>query len=117
MRAVHVSSYDGPSAVSVLDVPRPAPAPGQVLIRVEAAGVSFPELLQSRGEYQLRPPLPYIIGSEVAGTVVESLSERWASGDRVAAYVTVGGLAEYVAVDANLVLALPNDESPMFVKS
>ena len=55
MRAAQIVSLDGPSAVEVVDVPQPEPNDDQVLIRVRAAGVSFPEVLQTRGLYQLQP--------------------------------------------------------------
>jgi NADPH:quinone reductase len=66
-----------------------------VLVDVHAAGVSFPEVLQTRGEYQLKPPVPFVPGSEVAGTVrsaPEGAGVR--EGDRVAAFCALGGFAE-----------------------
>jgi len=109
MRAVHISSLDGPSAVDVVDVPQPEPRSDQVLIRVRAAGVSFPEVLQTRGLYQLKPPLPFVPGSEVAGEVVSApAGSGLAPGDRVAAMVMLGGFAEYVATQADVVFPLPD---------
>jgi NADPH2:quinone reductase len=70
MRAIQIVSLDGPDAVQLNDVPNPEPGDGQVLIHVRAAGVSFPELLQTRGLYQFKPPVPFIPGSEVAGDIV-----------------------------------------------
>ena len=66
-----------------------------VLVDVHAAGVSFPEVLQTRGEYQFKPPLPFIPGSEVGG-VVRSAPDGAAvsAGDRVAAFCMLGGFAE-----------------------
>ncbi len=68
-----------------------------MIVDVHAAGVSFPELLQTRGEYQIKPPLPFIPGSEVGG-VVRSAPEgsACAPGDRVAAFCMLGGFAEVV---------------------
>jgi NADPH2:quinone reductase len=109
MRAVHISSLDGPSAVEVVDVPQPDPGSDQVLIRVRAAGVSFPEVLQTRGLYQLKPPLPFVPGSEVAGDVVSApAGSGLAPGDRVAAMVLLGGFAEYVVTQADVVFPLPD---------
>jgi NADPH2:quinone reductase len=109
MRAVQIVSLDGPSAVEVVDIPQPEPSPDQVLIRVRASGVSFPELLQTRGLYQLKPPLPFVPGSEVAGEVVSAPAESGlAPGDRVAAMVLLGGFAEYVVTQADVVFALPD---------
>ncbi len=75
MKAIQIVDLSGPaSATALVDAPEPEPAhpltPGEgVTIEVHAAGVSFPEVLQTRGEYQLKPPLPFIPGSEVAGVV------------------------------------------------
>ena len=68
MRAAQISTLDGPRAIQVVDVPEPE-AGDKVLIDVHVAGVTYPEVLQSRGEYQMKPPLPFTPGSEVAGVV------------------------------------------------
>src|SRR3954451_16151267 len=100
MRAVQISELSGPGALRVVDVPEPdgthplAPD-GGVVIDVQAAGVSFPEVLQSRGEYQLKPDLPFIPGAEVAGTVRSAPDgSDLGPGDRVAAMCMLGGFAE-----------------------
>jgi NADPH:quinone reductase len=112
MRAVHISSLDGPTAVEVVDVPQPEPSADQVLIRVRAAGVSFPELLQTRGLYQLQPPLPFVPGSDIAGEVVSAPKDsRLAPGDRVAALVGLGGFAEHAVTQTDLVFPLPDSLS------
>ena len=112
MRAVHISSLDGPSAVEVVDVPQPEPGSDQVLIRVRAAGVSFPELLQTRGLYQLQPPLPFVPGSDVAGEVVSAPEgSNLAPGDRVVALVGLGGFAEHAVTQTDLVFPLPDSLS------
>ena len=109
MRAVHISSLDGPSAVEVVDIPPPEPGSDQVLIRVRAAGVSFPELLQTRGLYQLQPPLPFVPGSDVAGEVVSAPEgSNLAPGDRVVALVGLGGFAEHAVTQTDLVFPLPD---------
>ena len=69
MRAVQVTTLDGPKAVQVVDLPEPD-ATGKVLVDVHAAGVNFPDVLQTRGEYQLKPELPFVPGAEVAGVVL-----------------------------------------------
>ncbi len=109
MRAVQITSLDGPSAVEVVDVPEPVAGPGQVVVDVEVAGVTFPEVLQSKGEYQLKPALPFVPGSEVAG-VVRTAPDGAAvePGDRVAAFPGLGGFAEAVAVDPWGVFPLPD---------
>lgn len=108
MRAVQVTELAGPDAVSVTDVPAPQPSEGHVLIDVHAAGVTFPEVLQTRGEYQIKPELPFVPGSEVAGTVRSAPDgSGFAAGDRVAAFPGLGGFAERVAVDPSAVFGLP----------
>jgi NADPH2:quinone reductase len=112
MRAVQIVSLDGPSAVEVVDLPQPEPGADQVLIRVRAAGVSFPELLQTRGLYQFKPDLPFVPGSEVAGEVVSAPDgSGLAPGDRVAALVLLGGFAEHAVTQADLVFPLPDSLS------
>lgn len=113
MRALQIVELGGPSSVRLADLPEPAAehplAPdGAVVVDVEAAGVSFPEVLQTRGEYQLKPPLPFVPGSEVAGVVrsapdAASVSE----GDRVAAFCALGGFAEVAAAPPFLTVRLP----------
>ena len=101
MKAVQIVECSGPdSGLALVELPEPEAShmltPGAgVVIDVHAAGVSFPEVLQSRGEYQLKPPLPFVPGSEVAG-VVRSAPEGAAvkQGDRVAAFCGLGGFAQ-----------------------
>ena len=111
MRAIHISRLDGPGALEVVEVAEPA-GDGQVVIDVHAAGVTFPEVLQSRGEYQMKPPLPFVPGSEVAG-VVRSAPEgsSFQTGQHVAAFPGIGGFAEVVAADPTMVFALPDGMS------
>jgi NADPH2:quinone reductase len=101
MRAIQIVEESGPdSALALVDLPDPEPShmltPGAgVLVEVHAAGVSFPELLQTRGQYQMKPPLPFVPGSEVGGVVIsapEGASVK--PGDRVAAFCALGGFAE-----------------------
>lgn len=111
MRAAQISTLDGPRAIQVVDVPEPE-AGDKVLIEVHAAGVTYPEVLQSRGEYQMKPQLPFVPGSEVAG-VVRSAPEGSgiAAGQRVAAFPSLGGFAEVVAAPPAMVFALPDRTS------
>ncbi|UJA21926.1 NADPH:quinone oxidoreductase family protein [Thermoleophilia bacterium SCSIO 60948] len=83
--------------------------PGEgVVVEVEAAGVSFPELLQTRGEYQLKPPTPFVPGSEVSGVVRSAPDGAPVSaGDRVAAFCALGGFAEVAVAPAFACFALP----------
>ncbi|MCD0279608.1 NAD(P)H-quinone oxidoreductase [Xanthomonas melonis] len=84
----------------------PRPAPGQVLIRVHAAGVNRPDLLQRAGHYPPPPGAPETLGLEVAGEIVEPAG-RWKVGDRVCALLGGGGYAQYVVADARHVLPIP----------
>jgi NADPH2:quinone reductase len=106
MRAAVITALDGPGAVKVQEQPEPVPRSQQVLVDVEYAGVTFPDVLHTRGEYQRRPELPFTPGWEVSGVVrVDAAGFR--AGERVAAMPTVGGMAETVAVDARMVFPLP----------
>jgi len=109
MRAARVTSLDGPSSVTVGEVDEPALTPGHVLVDVHEAGVSFPDVLMSRGLYQMRPDLPFVPGAECAG-VVREVGEGSACrvGDRVAAFPVLGGFAETVAVPEPMVFPLPD---------
>jgi NADPH2:quinone reductase len=114
VRALQIVELGGPSSLELVDVPEPGPehmlAPdGGVIVDVEAAGVSFPEVLQSRGEYQLKPPLPFVPGAEVAG-VVRSAPEGsgFEPGERVAALCMLGGFAEIAVAPPWLTFRLPD---------
>jgi NADPH2:quinone reductase len=117
MRAIQIVDLTGPaSALALVDAPEPQePAshmltPGEgVVIDVHAAGVSFPEVLQTRGEYQLKPPLPFIPGSEVAGIVRSASPDaRVTVGERVAAFCALGAFAERAVAPPFLTFALPD---------
>ena len=112
MRAVQVVRWDGPAAVELRDVPEPQQRGDDVLIDVRAAGVSFPDVLQTRGLDQYRPELPYTLGAEVAGVVREAPPRaRVRPGDRVVAFTGAGAFADVVAVPADHVLPLPEQLS------
>lgn len=109
MRAVQITTLDGPSAVEVTELPDPTAGEGQVLVRVRAAGVSFPEVLQTRGLYQLKPELPFVPGSEVAGEVVTAPEgSGFSPGDRVAGFCMLGGFAEYAVTQPDMTFHLPD---------
>lgn len=115
MRALQITELTGPeTALQVVDVPEPEAShlmtPGEgVVVDVRAAGVSFPEVLQTRGQYQVKPPVPFVPGSEVAG-VVRSAPEGAGvkAGDRVAAFCMLGGFAEVTVAPAFLTFPLPD---------
>jgi NADPH2:quinone reductase len=114
MKAVLCREYGPPSALRVESLPDPVPGPGQVLLRVEACGVNFPDTLIIEGRYQQKPPMPFVPGGEVCGIVTaqgEGVSEP-AIGARVAAVIAHGGFAEAVAVDAAKCVPVPDGVAP-----
>lgn len=112
VRAVRVVRLDGPSAVQVDEVPEPEAGAGDVVVDVRAVGVNFPDVLQTKGMYQVRPEPPFVLGSEAAG-VVRSAPEGsgFAPGDRVAALPGQGAFAEVLTCVPDRVLPLPDEVS------
>ena len=109
MRAMQLTAEGGPESLAPVELPTPEPGPGELLLDVRAAGVSFPDVLLSRGRYQLRPPLPFTPGSEVAGFVLQAPpGSGFARGDRVAAFAMLGGFAEQAVVPAVNAYLLPD---------
>lgn len=110
MRAITIrGGKGGADALEVQSVPVPELKPGHVLIRVRAAGVNRPDLLQRAGRYPPPPGASEILGLEVAGEIagVGEGVGRWREGDRVTALLAGGGYAEYVLVDARHALPVP----------
>lgn len=109
MRAMQLTAEGGPESLAPVELPTPEPGPGELLLDVRAAGVSFPDVLLSRGRCnQLRPPLPFIPGSEVAGFVrYAPPGSGFAAGDRVAAFAMLG-FAEQAVVPAVNAYLLPD---------
>src|SRR6478752_5245177 len=94
---------------AVRDVPMPRPGPGEVLVRVRAASVNFPDLLMTRGEYQLKPPLPFTPGLDLAGEIA-ALGEGvtgWTAGDAVVGGAGLGGFAQYAMIAASALKPKP----------
>ena len=107
MTAITVEGGKGAAdALRPETVARPEPGPGQILIRVRAAGVNRPDLLQRLGFYPPPPGAPATLGLEVAGEVVAG-SGRWKAGDKVCALLGGGGYAQYAVVDARHALPIP----------
>ncbi len=109
MKAIQVRRAGGPEVLELADLPKPSPGPGQVLIRVEAAGINFADILYVAGEYLVRTRYPMVPGMEFAG-VIEALGEGVEGlqpGARVAALGGSGAFAEYAVVPARSVLPLP----------
>jgi NADPH2:quinone reductase len=109
MRAIVCTAFGPPPSLTVADLDPPTPGPGDVIVRVHAAGVNFPDVLIIENKYQVKPPLPFSPGGEVAG-VVAAIGDGVrgvAVGDPVVAIMSHGGFAEEVRVDASRVLPLP----------
>src|SRR5690606_168487 len=108
-RAVVVEHFGRYENARVLEIDRPAPKPGQILIRVEAAPVNYVDLVVVAGKYQFAPPLPYTPGKGPAG-IVEEVGpgvDHFQPGDRVLAMAEVGGYAEYAVAPASDCYKLP----------
>jgi NADPH2:quinone reductase len=114
MKAVLCREFGPIDRLAVDDVPSPSAGVGQVVIKVAAAGVNFPDALLVQGKYQLKPPLPFSPGGEFAGTVQAVGAEvtHVAPGDTVVGIAPYGGYAEEVRVDARSAIRLPAGASP-----
>ena len=109
MKAVVCKAWGLPDTLVVEDVPTPQPKAGEVLIKIAAASVNYPDVLMIQKKYQVQPELPFIPGSEVAGTVA-ALGEGVTNvklGDRVIAFVGLGGFAEQVVAKAAGLIPIP----------
>ena len=112
MTAVEISAPGGPEVLRAVKRPVPRPGPGELLVRVEAAGVNRPDILQRLGKYPPPPGASELPGLEVAGTVARTADgTRWKDGDRVCGLVAGGGYAEYCAVPGPQCLPIPGDLS------
>ncbi|GGB55501.1 NADPH:quinone oxidoreductase family protein [Deinococcus soli (ex Cha et al. 2016)] len=111
MRALTCTAFDEPETLTVTEQPTPGPGPGEVLIRVQAASVNYPDALMVQGKYQVRPPLPFTPGAEAAGTV-EAVGEgvtHLKVGQRVAAFTGTGAFATHLIAPAAATLPIPDD--------
>src|SRR2546425_5571553 len=113
MRAVEISRPGGPEVLKVADLPKPAPKPNEILVKVAAAGVNRPDLLQRAGHYPVPPDASPLPGLEIAGEVAElgAAVELWQRGDKVCALANGGGYAEYCAVPDTPALPVPRNLS------
>lgn len=109
MRAIDPAHPGGPEVLTIVERPVPSPSTGEVLIRVHAAGVNRPDVLQRKGRYPMPPGAPTIPGLEVAGEIV-GVGEgvhRWQGGERVTALLSGGGYAEYATAPEGQCLPIP----------
>ncbi len=110
MKAVRLHQYGDPQVLTLDEIPVPEPAPGEVLIKVAAAGVNYADVMRRRNDPYPEPtPLPFTLGVEVAGTI-EALGDGITSpplGTSVFAAPGAGGYAQYVTVPAERVIPMP----------
>jgi NADPH:quinone reductase-like Zn-dependent oxidoreductase len=113
MKALLSHEPGGPQTLRLDDVPDPVAGPGELLIRVRAAAINYPDVLIIEDKYQFKPPRPFAPGGEIAGEV-EKVGEGvtgWKPGDRMIAVIGHGGLAERVLVSATAAIPLPEGRS------
>jgi NADPH2:quinone reductase len=110
MKALLCKQFGPPQNLALEEVPSPEPAPGEVLLKVKACGINFYDTLIVQGRYQIKPPLPFAPGGEVAGVVKEIGPgvHGFRVGDSVLAFISWGGCAEEVAVDAERLVPIPH---------
>jgi NADPH:quinone reductase len=100
MRAVQIQEFGGPEVLQVVDLPRPEPGEGQVLVEVSRAGINFADTHQRENSYLARYEVPLVLGGEVAGTTPD--------GTRVVALVPTGGYAEYALAHESTIFPIPD---------
>lgn len=113
MRALLSEAPGGPATLVLRDLPDPVPAAGELLVRVRACAMNFPDVLIIEDKYQLRPPRPFAPGGEFAGEVIgvgEGVT-GWSEGDRLIVATGFGGLAEQVVIPAKSAIRLPAERS------
>nr|WP_063009553.1 NADPH:quinone oxidoreductase family protein [Nocardia nova] len=110
MRAVRCETYGGPESLTVTDIPAPEAGPGQVVVRVAAAAVNYPDVLVAADRYQISVPTPFTVGSEFAGTAlaVGSGVRAVAPGDPVMGVAFTGAFAEQIAVPEGALSPIPD---------
>ena len=120
MKAIRAHEWCGPRDLVIDEIDQPQPGNGQVLVRVNVAGLNFPDLLIITGKYQFKPALPFSPGFEIAGAVekVGPGVSKFSGGERVIAQVAVGGFAEYAIAEESHThlkpLAMSDDEAAAF---
>ncbi len=109
MQALRITKLsDDLSGVELVDLPVPERAAGEVLVRVRAASLNFPDLLMTRGEYQFKPPVPFTSGLEMAGEVIDAEPDSgFAPGDRVMGGQKTGAFAEYICLPERSLSRVP----------
>jgi len=113
MKALLSHASGGPETLRIDELPDPQAGPGELLVRVRAAAINYPDVLIIEDKYQMRPPRPFAPGGEIAGEV-EMVGEGvsgWKVGDRLIAVPGFGGLAEKIVISAKAAIPLPSSRS------
>ncbi|MBA3729419.1 MAG: NADPH:quinone oxidoreductase family protein [Sphingomonas sp.] len=113
MKALLSHAPGGPETLRLDDIPDPVAGPGELLVRVRAAAINYPDVLIIEDKYQMRPPRPFAPGGEIAGEIeaVGAGVKHWSVGDRILAVPGFGGLAEKIVIPAASAIALPESRS------
>src|SRR5437763_7476120 len=113
MKALISHEPGGPETLRLDEVPQPTAGPGEILVRVRACAINFPDVLIIEDKYQLKPQRPFAPGGEIAGEVLAAGEgvAGWNPGDRLIAALGFGGLAEQVIVPARAAIRLPAERS------
>jgi NADPH:quinone reductase len=110
MRGWRLNQYGSVENLSLAVLPTPVPQSGEVLVEVHAAAINFADGIMIKGEYQVRPEPPFVMGAEIAGVVVASpTGSKFEAGDRVAAQIWTGGYAEYCVVEEHRLFRIPDN--------
>tara|TARA_B100000674_G_scaffold225644_1_gene185439 strand:- start:3366 stop:4364 length:999 start_codon:yes stop_codon:yes gene_type:complete len=121
MKALLSITPGGPETLSLSDIDKPSCLDDQVLIKVSACGINYPDALIIQDKYQFRPDRPFSPGGEIVGTIEEvgAKVERWSKGDRVIALVRYGGMAEFVTCSETdclpIPMGMPDNEAAAFI--
>jgi NADPH:quinone reductase len=113
MRALLSHEPGGPETLRLEEVSDPSAGPGELLVRVRACSINYPDVLIIEDKYQLKPPRPFAPGSEIAGEVeqVGDGVEGWTAGDRLIAATGYGGLVERIVIPAKAAIRLPSERT------
>jgi NADPH:quinone reductase-like Zn-dependent oxidoreductase len=113
MRALLSTQPGGPETLQLQELPEPVPGPDELLVRVRAAAINYPDVLIIEDKYQMRPPRPFAPGGEIAGEVeaVGADVRGWRTGDRLLAVPGFGGLAQKIVIPAKAAIPLPAERT------
>ena len=111
MKTIRVSEFGDSGVLEHLEVERPSPGEGEILVEVKSAGVNYADTMRRRNQYLEETPLPFVPGSEIAGTVAElgPGAEDVSEGDRVVTLLGTGGYADYAVVSAQNLIPIPDE--------